>query len=56
MSDQDMLDYKEGSAAFVESVRRGRVLLVNHLLQPQAFSLPKRHKSSVKITRNQQTE
>ncbi len=53
MSEQDMADYKQGSAAFVESVRRGRVLLVNHMLRPEAFALPKRHKSSVKIVRDE---
>ena len=47
MDDEDMEDYRRGSEAFLESVARGRVLLVKHLLQPQTFGLPIRHKSSV---------
>ena len=47
MSEQDMIDYRTGTLAFLECVKRGRVLMVSHLLKPQSFGLPIRHKSSV---------
>jgi hypothetical protein len=47
MDAEDMEDYRRGSAAFLTSVQRGRVVLVKHVLQAQAFGLPLRHKSTV---------
>jgi hypothetical protein len=47
MDEEDMEDYRRGSAAFLTSVQRGRVMLVKHLLHAQAFGLPLRHKSTV---------
>ena len=47
VTEEDMADYARGTAAFLESVAHDRFILVKHLLSPEEFQLPLRHRSVV---------